>query len=186
MPLEAIMKRLILFLPVFLLGLALAQVAAPSLPDVLAPYSQGITVAIGLLSALLVHPLTAIFKHLGKTQGPTTVLISGVLSLLISGGFTLWQAAASHTGAALLPALLSAVLAFVAANGAYLAQVQSSIKGASLALPTVTVNSGPQRQVPAGTPGSEVLHHLDGSVSAVVPLTPGQPVEVNTGLQAPK
>lgn len=176
-----------LFLPVFLLGLALAQVAAPALPAPLAPYASGITLVIGLISALLVHPLTAIFKHLGKTQGPTTVLISGVLSLLISGAFTLWQAAASHTGAALLPALLSAVLAFIAANGAYLAQVQSSIKGASLAMPAITVTAVPPVIHPVGTAGMEPLHNINGDVvGSTDPLTTGQPVEVKTGLQVPQ
>ncbi|WP_407543762.1 hypothetical protein Q0M94_28580 (plasmid) [Deinococcus radiomollis] len=169
-----------LFLPVFLLGLALAQAAAPSLPDVLAPYSQGITLAIGLLSALLVHPLTAIFKRLGRTQGPTTVLISGVLSLLISGGFTIWHATAAHVGAGLLPALLSALTAFIAANGAYIAQVQSSLKGAAQALPSVNVIAAPQVLHPIDTPGTEPLHDLSGKViGAVMPLTPGQPVAVN-------
>jgi hypothetical protein len=162
-----------LFLPVFLLGLALAQ-SAPALPATLAPYTSGITLAIGLLSALLVHPLTAIFKRLGRTQGPTTVLISGVLSLLISGGFTLWQAAQTHTGAGLLPALMSAVTAFILANGAYLAQVSSSLKGAAQAMPTVTVTTAaPQVLHPIGTPGTEPLHDLSGAViGAVLPLTP--------------
>jgi hypothetical protein len=141
----------------------------------------GITLAIGLLSALLVHPLTAIFKKLGLTQGPTTVLISGVLSLLISGGFTLWHVAAAHVGADLWPALLSAALAFIAANGAYIAQVQSSIKGANQAMPTIQVVAATQVLHPVGTPGTEPLHDLASGqiVGAVKPLTPGQPVVVN-------
>jgi hypothetical protein len=170
----------LLFLPLFLLGLALAQASAPSLPAQLAPYADGITFAIGLLSAALVHPLTAIFKRLGNTQGPTTVLISGVLSLVISGAFTLWQAAHTHAGTGLIPALLSALTAFIVANGRYLALVQSSVKGANQAMPTVQIVAAPQVLHPIDTPGTEPLHDLTGKViGAVAPLTPGQPVVVN-------
>ncbi|ULH18275.1 hypothetical protein MF271_22695 (plasmid) [Deinococcus sp. KNUC1210] len=48
---------------------------------------------------------------------------------------------------------------------------------------TVTITPGPQIQVPVGTPGSEGLHQLDGTINAVVPLTPGQPTQVKTGLE---
>jgi hypothetical protein len=173
MPLEATMKRLLLFLPVLLLGLALAQAAAPSLPEQLAPYADAITFGIGLLSAALVHPLTAIFKRLGSTSGPTTVFISGVLSLVISGSFTLWQAAHTHAGTGLIPALLSALTAFIVANGRYLALVQSSIKGAAVAMPEILVTTAHPDIHPVGTPGMEPLHNIDGQVvGAVAPLTP--------------
>jgi hypothetical protein len=174
------MKRLFCLFGLLLLGLAFAQAAAPSLPAQLAPYADGITFAIGLLSAALVHPLTAIFKRLGNTQGPTTVLISGVLSLVISGAFTLWQAAHTHAGTGLIPALLSALTAFIVANGRYLALVQSSVKGANQAMPTVQIVAAPQVLHPIDTPGTEPLHDLTGKViGAVAPLTPGQPVVVN-------
>jgi hypothetical protein len=169
----------LLFLPLFLLGLALAQASAPSLPAQLAPYADGITFAIGLLSAALVHPLTAIFKRLGNTQGPTTVLISGVLSLVISGAFTLWQAAHTHAGTGLVPALLSALTAFIVANGRYLALVQSSVKGAAAALPTVTVLPG-AAIYPVGTAGMETVHAADGTViGSTPPLTPARTVLVS-------
>ena len=78
--------------------------------------------------------------------------------------------------------VLFGLSAFVIASGGYAALVQVlTARGSVVAIP-VTVNPGPQRQVPVGTPGSEVLHQLDGTVSAVVPLTPGQPTQV-TGLE---
>ncbi|WP_407572159.1 hypothetical protein [Deinococcus altitudinis] len=167
------MKRIVylLALPILMLGLALAQVAPP-LPDQLAPYAPLITVGIGLFSTLLVYPLTAIAKRLGRTQGPTTVIISGVLSLLVSAGFTLWQAAATHTGAEFWPALLSAAMAFATSNGVYIGQVFAATKGAAQSLPTVIVTAAPQVLHPVGTPGTEPLHNLEGEViGAVKPLT---------------
>lgn len=125
---------------VLLLGFARAQVA-PELPAQLVPYSDVITLGLGLLSALLVHPLTAIAKRLGNTSGVTTVFISGILSLIISGGFTLWEAAHTNAGTGLARALVSAFLAFIVANGRYLALVQSSFHGASEALPTIMLNT---------------------------------------------
>lgn len=141
------MRRLLntlLVLPALLLCMAFAQTAMP-LPDGLDAYSAAIALFVGLLSGLLVHPLTAIAKRFGRTEGPTTVAISAVLSLLVSAGYALYQAAASHPGPGLWGALLNAAIAFVFANGLYLGQVSAAAKGAAIALPQIAgKTSGPE------------------------------------------
>jgi hypothetical protein len=177
--LSLLLPRLPRLWPLLLLGVggvALAQEAAP-LPAGLAAYAPLLTSAIGLASAALVRPLTALYKHWRGTSGPTTVLISAVLSLLVSAGFTLWQAAATHTGPGLWPALLSAAMAFVVANGTYLAQVSAAAKGAKASPTTVVVTAVPQVLHPVGTPGTQPLQDRNGMVvGAVTPRTSGDEV----------
>ncbi|MFC6592432.1 hypothetical protein ACFP81_10775 [Deinococcus lacus] len=84
-----------------------------------------LTLLVAWASAWLVQPLTAIAKKVGCTQGPTTVAVSAGLSLLVAAGFSVAAAQASGQTVALGQVLLSAVLAFVRANGAYLGQVQA-------------------------------------------------------------
>ena len=158
----------ILILMVLLgLGQAFAQDAA--LPGVPAEYAPILTLVIGLLSSLLVQPLTSIAKKLGRTSGPTTVAISAAISLVLAVGFALWQAATTRGEVSLGMALLLAAVAFLKANGDYITRVFSSAKGAAAAPATQLVVG--DLTPPAGTvtppSGVEGIPGLD------TPATPG-------------
>lgn len=149
------------------LGQAFAQDAA--LPGVPAEYAPVLTLVIGLLSSLLVQPLTSIAKKLGRTSGPTTVAISAAISLVLAVGFALWQAAATREGVPLGMALLLAAVAFLKANGDYITRVFSSAKGAAAApIPQiVTGDVTPPAGVLSPPSGVEDIPGLD------TPATPG-------------
>lgn len=136
------MPRTLFFLAL-LSGTALAQAA--DLPSgIPAEYQHVVTVLVGLLAAVLVQPLTALGKKLGRTQGVTTVAVSGVLSLLVALGFTLAQALATHHEQNLWGTLLIALVAFLKANGDYLTRVFANAKGAQIAAPVSETVPAPE------------------------------------------
>ncbi|UQN06262.1 hypothetical protein [Deinococcus sp. QL22] len=98
-----------------------------------AEYTAIVTVIITALTGWLVTPLTAVAKKLGRTEGPTTVLISAVLSIVIALGLTIIQAALSSGTDPLWPAVISALVGWVKANGDYLMRVQANTKANVLA-----------------------------------------------------
>lgn len=109
--------------PLLALLLATAHAQEAAVPGLPAEWQPLATVAIALASSLLVGPLTAIAKKLGRTSGPTTVAISAVLSLAVALVFTGWQAAASNTALPWGTAVVMAVLGFLKANGDYISRV---------------------------------------------------------------
>lgn len=110
------------------------QIVIPNIP---AEYAAVLYTLIGLLSAWLVTPVTAIIKKLGGTSGVTTVTVSAVLSLLVSLGFALATAAAQGEGVNWLGVLIGAVVAFLKANGDHIARSQIAQKAATPAPATV-------------------------------------------------
>lgn len=110
------------------------QIVIPGVP---ADYAAFIYTLIGLLSAWLVSPVTAIIKKLGGTSGATTVTVSAALSLLVSLGFALSAAAAQGGAINWLGVLLGALVAFLRANGEYLTRSQAAQKAALPAPATV-------------------------------------------------
>lgn len=123
-----------------LLGLTLVSLFsfafAQDVQGIPAEYQTMITVVVGLLSSILVQPLTAIAKKLGRTQGPTTVVISAALSLLIAYGFAVSQALATGERVPFWSALIIALIAFLKANGDYLTRVFTSARGNEVTPPT--------------------------------------------------
>lgn len=113
----------------FIFSIARAQDALPGVP---AEYQATLTAAIGLLSGLLVYPLTALAKRFWKTSGVNTVVISAVLSLLVAAGFNVWQAVATQGSVPIWTALITALWAFVQANGAYIAKVYATAKAGTV------------------------------------------------------
>lgn len=81
-------------------------------------YQAITTVIIGLISSMLVQPLTAIAKKYRKTEGVDTVKISFWLSLAIGFAFAL-SSALSGTGS-LWGAIPIALTAFIRSNGDYI------------------------------------------------------------------
>ncbi|WP_414656767.1 hypothetical protein ACINK0_11395 [Deinococcus sp. VB343] len=133
------------------LALTFASASAQGdLPGLPADWQPVVTLAIGLLSGVLVGPLTAIAKKLGRTEGPNTVAVSAVMSLLVTLGFSLWQATASQTNMPWGQALLLALIAFVKSNGDYISRVFSTAKGQGT--PEVTVNMPTPEQPPTPAP----------------------------------
>lgn len=126
------MKRFVLLcIGVLLLtGVALAQSTLPGVP---AEYQAGLTLLISLLSAGLTYLLTAIAKRVGRTSGVQTVTVSAVLSLVVVISVNLWQAWSTRGDVPWPTALVMALLSFLGANGAYLAQVAAATKGAQVA-----------------------------------------------------
>lgn len=111
------------------LGVALAQgTAAPTfLPGVPAEYQAAVLSGLGLVSGFVTYLLTAVYKRLKKTTGVTTVQVSAVLSVVVSLGFTLWQAYLTRGETPWYVALLVAVWAFVQSNASWIARVQSGV-----------------------------------------------------------
>lgn len=135
------------------LTLALTAASASAqgdLPGLPADWQPVVTLAIGLLSGVLVGPITAIAKKLGRTEGPTTVAISAAISLVLTFGFSLWQAAVTQTNLPLGQTLLLATIAFLKSNGDYISRVFSTAKGQGT--PEVTVNLPTLEQPPAPAP----------------------------------
>ncbi|THF88394.1 hypothetical protein E7T09_04090 [Deinococcus sp. KSM4-11] len=145
-----------------LLSFAFAQDVLPGVPTAYVPVA---TLLISLLSGLLVKPLTAIVKRLGNTTGVTTVAVSAGLSLLVVIGVNLWQAWATRGSVPWPTALFMALVAFLQANGAYLAQVAAAIKGAQVA----GVSAGLPQLDPSRLPGfqAQPFLGLPGGVTAV-------------------
>lgn len=112
-------------LPLILLlsGLAFAQDAIPGVP---AEYQNLVTLAIGGLTGWATVGLTAIAKRWLGTNGPTTVAVSAVMSLLAGFGFTAYAALSIRGDAPWWQALVSAAIGFVGANGAYISRVFAS------------------------------------------------------------
>ncbi|GAA5514757.1 hypothetical protein Dcar01_03518 [Deinococcus carri] len=178
------MRKLSLFtLSVLVLGTGLALAQGTDLPSgIPAEYQGVVAVLIGLLSAVLVQPLTSIAKKLGRTTGPTTVAVSAVLSLLVALGFALAQAAATRGGLNLGGALLVALVAFVKANGDYITRVFSNAKGNALApaglpdpVPVVVgeVVTPPEVRGAPPASGLEVIPGLDTTPGAARGLLGG-------------
>ena len=132
------------------------------------------------LSAVLVGPLTAIAKKLGRTSGPTTVAISAAMSLLVALGFSLWQAAATQSGVPWGQALLLALIAFIKSNGDYISRVFATAKGQGTT--EVTVNLPVPEPAPLGPPaviGGEITPPAD------LKFPPSSGLESIPGLDAP-
>lgn len=110
------------------------QIVIPNIP---AEYAALIGTLIGLISAPLVTPLTALYKRFGRTSGPTTVTVSAVLSLLVSLAFAFAAAAAQGEGVNWVGVAVGAVVAFLKSNGDYLTRVQAARKAAPIAPATV-------------------------------------------------
>lgn len=126
------MKRITPFVWLILLMLAVLLVwsmagAQTALDDIEAKVGipSGLLVTlIGYLASMLVIPLTALAKKLGQTKGPTTVVISSVLSFVITfvGGLLLGLYS-SWT-----EALWAAVVTVAISNGLYNFKVQTQTK----------------------------------------------------------
>lgn len=110
------------------------QIVIPNIP---AEYAALIGTLIGLISAPLVTPLTALYKRFGRTSGPTTVTVSAVLSVIVSVGFAFAAAAAQGGPINWVSVALGAVIAFAKSNGDYLTRVQAARKAAPIAPATV-------------------------------------------------
>lgn len=105
------------------------------IPGLPADLASIFTVVIGLIASMLVGPLTAIWKKAGKTEGPTTVGISAVLSLIV--GIIYAVISASSGGAFnIVQALVVAVVAFVKSNGSYIMAKQATAGGVEKAVST--------------------------------------------------
>lgn len=126
--------RLFSLLALVLLGSAFAQTDLPT--GIPAEYQATVILLVGLIAGWLVQPLTAIWKKLGRTQGPTTVFISGVLSLVVALGFNFAQAVADGRGQNLWHVLFIALIAFLKANGDYLSRVFGTAKGTEVGTTT--------------------------------------------------
>ncbi|MDP9766474.1 hypothetical protein [Deinococcus enclensis] len=140
----------LLALIVLLSGAALAQ-DVQGIPD---EYSTIVTTLIGILSAVLVQPLTSIFKKLGRTTGPGTVAISAALSLMVAFFFTFAQASATNTGLNFPGLLLIALIGFLKANGDYITRVFTTAKGAETAGATQGDGAAPALNVTTERPAS--------------------------------
>lgn len=136
-------------------------IVIPGLP---AEAASVVVLVIGYLSALLVAPLTAIWKRLGNTQGVSTVMVSAFLSLMVAIGWAIISAfsSGSVTIVGIGQALVVAIIAFLRANGSYLMTVQANAKANNAApkkkgedgaaTPTVTVNVPPSASPSPVTP----------------------------------
>jgi hypothetical protein len=167
--------NLLLTLPLFLLGLALAQSDVITIPSVTVPDQVWYIAAtvIGLIVKAVASPLTQLLKtRLGFAGNVTRLLYAG-LSLVFVAGFGALSGAFGAGGHGWLAAGLALVTALVKGYGDYSKQVQTSAVGASAALPAVIVTAAPQVLHPVDTPGTQPLHDLSGAViGAVMPLTP--------------
>ena len=141
-------------------GVASAQ--AVELPTgIPAEYQAVATALIGLLSAVLVGPLTSIAKKLGGTTGPTTVVVSGVLSLIVAFAFTAAQAAAGAGEAGLWSTLAVALIAFLKSNGDYLSRMFSTRKAVEEAAPEVPAATLPLNKDAPYSGGLEPMPLMD-------------------------
>ncbi|CAM4435778.1 hypothetical protein [Deinococcus marmoris] len=143
------MKKALPLLALLLVSLAFAQDATPGIPAEYQPY---VTAAVALLTGILVQPLTAVFKKLWNTSGPSTVGLSAVLSLLIGVGFTAWAAVTAQGDVPWAQAIMAAVFGFFKANGDYITRVFGNLKALEQAapLPTapITPPEGGLEQIP--------------------------------------
>lgn len=99
------------------------NIVIPGLP---AEYALIVNTVIGLLSAALVGPATAIAKKWFKTEGVTTVAVSAALSTLVAVGVMIYQAA---QGTLSWSGVIIGLIAFIRSNGEYL-KVRQATKGA--------------------------------------------------------
>lgn len=121
------MKRLLPLFALLFFGLAFAQVTdiGSELETRYGLPAGLFSTVIGLLSAWLIIPLTALAKKLGRTTGPTTVTVSAFFSALLVGVGG-WVLGLYGTGTASYGAACwAALLAFLKANGDYLTKVQA-------------------------------------------------------------
>lgn len=118
------LKKLALFiLALLLVSVALAQDAIPGVP---AEYQSLVTLLIGWLTGWATLGLTAIWKKVFQTSGPSTVLVSAVMSLLAGFSFTAYAALSIRGDAPWWQALVSAGIGFIGANGTYISRVLAS------------------------------------------------------------
>ncbi|GHG37622.1 hypothetical protein GCM10017784_35060 [Deinococcus indicus] len=104
------------------------------IPGVPAEYAAIIYTIVGLISAALVGPLTALAKKWGRTSGVQTVTVSLALSALIAVGFAAWSAAQGGR-VDWLGVIVSALIAFAKSNGDYLSRRNATKSGTELAQP---------------------------------------------------
>ena len=111
-----------------LMAFVLSSLAFASVPELITRHFgvpiEAQSYLIGALSALLVRPLTAVAKQLGRTSGPTTVVISGVISALVNAGFGLYF----KVYATPAEAIIASFAGFVLAAGLYHADVHAKAK----------------------------------------------------------
>ncbi len=118
-------KYLLFLLALPLIGVALAQDAIPGVP---AEYQSLVTLLIGWLTGWATVGLTAIWKKVFQTSGPSTVLVSAGMSLLAGFGFTAYAALSIRGDTPWWQALVSAAIGFIGANGTYISRVMASTK----------------------------------------------------------
>jgi hypothetical protein len=175
------MKRLLLFLPALLLGLALAQTDVVTIPGVTVPDSIWYVAAmvIGLIVKAVASPLTQLLKTRLGFKGNVTRLLYAGLSLVFVAGFGALTGAFGAGGHGWLSAGTALLVALVKGYGDYSKLVETSTVGSAAALPAVIVTAAPQVLHPIGTPGTEPLHDAGGIIiGAVMPLTPSTPSAV--------
>lgn len=114
------------------------------IPGLPAEWQVLVPVLIGLLSSLLVAPLTAIAKKMGCTTGITTVSISAGLSALIAGIAGYATGLYGHGWAGVLAALGATVTAFLKANGDYLTRVNANRKAIDTSAPVSETVPAPE------------------------------------------
>ena len=84
-----------------------------------------ITTIIGIVGSLLMGPATAIAKKLGKTNGPSTVMVNVALSFVVVAVC----GHAAHLYAGWPEAIYAAFVSVVMSQGTYLMQANAEAKG---------------------------------------------------------
>ena len=110
----------------FLLSFALAQTT--EIKGVPLEWQAAIFGGVTWLSAWLVRPTTALAKKWFNTTGPSTVVISAVLSTAAGIGFTIGAALIVRGDIPWWQAALTALLTFLKTNGAHTEQVTTTAK----------------------------------------------------------
>jgi hypothetical protein len=150
------MKRSVLFLiaalAAFTLGIALAQVAEPPVPTIPGLDPAIVAGLIGIASAWLVKPLTALGKKWFGYEGITSQMVALALSVIIAGGVSYAQGAYSHDGRGIIALLIAVVTSFVKSMGDYTASKLAAglPTGKANPLPTVSNEVASDPTIPLG------------------------------------
>ncbi|MGY2892733.1 hypothetical protein [Deinococcus sp. UYEF24] len=180
---EAFAKFFLVLLLVGLGGMALAQGTAPAASSFdFASWGKS-AAGFGLFVAAAVAILKGRFP---KLAGYWVLLVSFAVAEV--GAFLLFTTGllTDPAYARLTPPWMWLAFgfgAFVTASGGYAALLQFTTARAAIkqqAVVSAAPMIGNHLILPAGTPGTEPLIHNGVQIGAVLPLTPGQPVQVAT------